>query len=363
MSKIGIFDPAARPPDGLKVLHKLYQKASADALANDSRILDFNVTREKHAAEEALCLVRVYETSKLTKTFARFEGQDWEPDQPVIEGPRIHYTDSPGLQIVPSLLPKNTQRCLLARLLHRDLVNTKHKTNVHIHHAVPYDNLSSHEKDDANGRHRSPGLSFFNFSPECGLMFSPIDPNVHRPLTISQFLNRKLRWMTLGGQYDWTRKAYPEESPPDFPEDIAQLTQGLFPEIRPEAAIVNLYSPGDTLSIHRDVSEASDVGLVSISLGCDGIFIAALEDPSTKKTRHVVVRLRSGDAVYMSGPSRFAWHSMPRVLADTCPPWLRDWPANMSVPGVEIQESDGFEAWRGWMADKRINLNIRQMRD
>lgn len=169
--------------------------------------------------------------------------------------------------------------------------------------------------------------------------------------------------MTLGGQYDWTRKTYPEGGHPNFPADIHKLIHSLFPEIRPEAAIVNFYSPGDTLSVHRDVSETSDAGLVSISLGCDGLFIAGLEDKSTGQIKHVVTLLRSGDALLMSGPSRFAWHSVPQIVANTCPAWLSDWPAD-TIPLIdEAQTSDQFEAWRGWMANKRINVNIRQMRD
>ncbi|KAI4172794.1 MAG: hypothetical protein LQ343_003386 [Gyalolechia ehrenbergii] len=169
--------------------------------------------------------------------------------------------------------------------------------------------------------------------------------------------------MTLGGQYDWNQKAYPEGAHPDFPADIYKLIHGLFPEIRPEAAIVNFYSPGDTLSIHRDVSETSDAGLVSISLGCDGLFIAGLEDQSTGQIKHVVIRLRSGDAVLMSGLSRFAWHSVPQIVANTCPPWLSEWPADTFPLAEEANTSNHFEAWRGWMANKRINVNIRQMRD
>ena len=39
--------------------------------------------------------------------------------------------------------------------------------------------------------------------------------------------------------------------------------------MRPQAAIVNVYSPGDSISLHRDVSEGKEAGLVSISLGCE----------------------------------------------------------------------------------------------
>lgn len=143
-----------------------------------------------------------------------------------------------------------------------------------------------------------------------------------------QFLGRKLRWLTLGGQYDWTHKRYPLENPP-FPADIAAFIHGLFPEMIAEAAIVNVYRPGDTLSMHRDVSEECERGLVSISLGCDGIFVVGMGSESDGNEKSFVVRLHSGDAVFMTGPSRFAWHGVPQILPDTCPEWLRPWPATV----------------------------------
>jgi len=140
--------------------------------------------------------------------------------------------------------------------------------------------------------------------------------------------------------------------------------------MKAEAAIVNLYTPGDTLSLHRDVSEECDRPLVSISLGCDGIFIAGLDKSgsgagdTTDGADSIVVRLRSGDAVVMSGPARFAWHGVPQILAGTCPEWMRDWPARPAEgDGDECTDKDEFEHWRAWMAKKRINLNVRQMWD
>ena len=270
------------------------------------------------------------------------------------------YYSAVGLLFAPGLLPPDTQICLLSRLLHRDLSNQAHKNNVQLHHTVPYDILPTRPETKLDVlRHRS----FFNIEPDSTWSLPAVDPDVHKPLTISQFLNRKLRWFTLGGQYDWTAKAYPEEPPPEFPKDIAELTHGLFPDVHAEAAIVNLYSPGDTLSIHRDVSERSDAGLVSISIGCDAIFVAGLQDSSNQEVKHIAVRLRSGDAVYMSGPSRFAWHGVPRVLADSCPSWLQAWPADRELSGADEYSDVRYEAWRGWMANKRMNLNIRQMQD
>ena len=209
--------------------------------------------------------------------------------------------------------------------------------------------------------------SFFNCAPDSTVIFEPLDPAIHKPLTIKQFLNRKLRWITLGGQYDWTEKSYPKDKPPAFPADEAALIRAAFPEMRPEAAIINVYSPGDTLSLHRDVSEKSDQGLVSISIGCDGIFVVGLERASPEGASCLAVRLRSGDAIYMSGPARYAWHGIPRILPGTCPTWLRAWPAQPqprgepNAAGGDPDRPKAFEAWRGWMETKRINLNVRQM--
>lgn len=202
--------------------------------------------------------------------------------------------------------------------------------------------------------------SFFSIKSPSDFLIRPKDASVHKPLNVSQLLNKKLRWITLGGQYDWTNKVYPDATPPAFPSDISQLLLGLFPEMVPEAAIVNFYSPGDTLSLHRDVAEDCNRGLISISVGCDGIFILGLDDEkkseefeldSAKSSRALAIRLRSGDAVYMDGESRFAWHGVPQIVPDTCPDSLKDWPA-----------MDGeYGHWKGWMANKRINLNVRQM--
>ena len=198
-------------------------------------------------------------------------------------------------------------------------------------------------------------------SPNRPETFNPYDAEIHKPFTVSQFLNRKLRWITLGGQYDWSAKKYLHENPP-FPADIAAFVREIFTDMTAEAAIVNVYSPGDTLSVHRDVSEESRQGLVSVSLGCDAIFVIGLGSDDDPNARSLALRLRSGDAVYMSGRARLAWHGVPRVIPDTCPEWLRSWPAKVENKDLEYDQTDIYEPWRNWMSGKRINLNIRQMK-
>lgn len=216
----------------------------------------------------------------------------------------------------------------------------QHKSNIHFHHDL---------------RYPSKGRSFFNYSPNDDDKVVPKPGSGQKAMTMRKLLGRKLRWITLGGQYDWTNKVYPDEKPPAFPSDLQNLLRGLFPGTLAEAAILNFYSPGDVLSLHRDVSEYCDNGLISLSIGCDGLFIVALDADDTSEGQSLVIRLRSGDAVYMDGKSRFAWHGVPCVLAGTCPDELASWPAKANEHNNEMSD------WKHWLASKRINLNVRQM--
>lgn len=224
---------------------------------------------------------------------------------------------------------------MLDRLVLRDLSNPAHKTNLSLHYDPTYP---------------SSGKSFMDLDPE-NISFVAKDQSIHPDLSLKRVFQKKLRWITLGGQYDWTQKQYPTETPPEFPKDIYDLLHSTFPDMKPQAAIVNFYSPGDTLSLHRDVSEVADRGLVSISLGCEAIFILGLAsaEGSGAKSQYHVLRLQSGDAVYMSNKSRYAWHGVPKIIPNTCSGYLEDWPGK------------SYPAWRNYMKDKRVNLNVRQM--
>lgn len=248
---------------------------------------------------------------------------------------------------------------LLSRLFHRDLPIPEHQTNLHLHYDVTYppetdiSDTGPSSNHTHTGNASRPPRSFFEDDPN--RLLYPKDPQVHKPLTVQSILERKLRWVTLGGQYDWTAKVYPPGAAPSFPPDVAGLLRAAFPETEAQAAILNLYSAGDTLSVHRDVSEECDVGLISVSFGCDGLFLVSHDDGSCCE----IIRLRSGDAVYMNGASRFAWHGVPKILPDTCPKWLADWPSfGEDAPGLAPAP---YRMWKGWMSGKRINLNVRQM--
>ena len=260
--------------------------------------------------------------------------------------------------MIPELVSPKDQLSLLSNMLHKQLADQRHKTNVHLHHSLPYQ--ACNEKISSISDSEYSNESFFSFLPESPLAFMPHDESIHKSFGISQFLRSKLRWMTLGHQYDWTAKLYPPDRAPPFPRDIGQFLRTLFPSMRPEAAIVNLYQPGDCLNIHRDVSEECNNGLVSISLGCDGIFVAGLQPTASSDPECLAIRLRSGDAIFMGDQARFTWHGLAQVIPHTSPDYLFNWPA----PSHDVSLDDcPFEAWRGWMANRRINLSVRQVRD
>lgn len=245
-------------------------------------------------------------------------------------------------------------------MLHTALANSRHKNNLHVHYEIPYGATRS----DSSLRSINGEPSFFNLPPNSTEQFRPLNPEIRNPITVSQFLRKKLRWITLGGQYDWNEKVYHTDDTPPFPQDIANLMHSFFPKTKAEVAIVNIYTPGDTLSMHRDVSEDSSKGLISISLGCDCIFVVGLDSADVSTHKNLAIRLRSGDAVYMSGRSRFAWHGVPQVIKGTCPPWLSDWPAQTATMAADgALAANRYEAWRDWMSSKRINLNIRQLEE
>ncbi|KAI1656388.1 hypothetical protein F4813DRAFT_390757 [Daldinia decipiens] len=296
---------AHEQPDGeLKATWKRYSRTDHEEFTSHPDIDELDPPNTVGAFK----LAGHIPSENLTASFKQLEGSDWDGSQSVEDAPFYFHP----------LLPEEQ------------------------------------DKADVDSR------SFFSYSPEASAKFLPKDPTVHKSLSIKQVLERRLSWVTLGGQYDWSNREYPNQAPPDFPHDIANFLQTLFPDTAAQAAIVNFYSPGDTMMMHRDVSEESDKGLVSLSIGCDALFmvapngykhISAGKEASEKP--YLLLRLRSGDAIYMTQESRYAWHGVPKVLKGTCPDFLADWPA----------EGDKFQEWKGWMRNKRINLNVRQMKD
>jgi alkylated DNA repair protein alkB family protein 1 len=367
------------PPQAICDAYKKYQRMDDTAVDADLDIVDFRrglteTQKERIVPVDTVSSELIESARKVFKYYGQAETDEVSssgtmPDAcTVYEHKGFHGMRKPygiisisnclkGLRLFPSLLPPECQVLLVDRLFHRELSNPLQKTNIHDDYNIPF------PRPPPGSSHPA---SFFTYAQSGkNQVFTPLNPHSnHKPLNTAQFLQKKLRWLTIGDQYDWNTRAYPSSSPTPFPADIAALVTTLFQHaFVPESGVVLLYSPKDYMPVHRDVSEHCQRGLASFSLGCDGLFIIARdkypgadETDEDREQEMVVIRVRSGDVVQMGGETRWSWHAMPKVMGGTCPEWLSEWP----VKG-EKGEPREYEKWRGYMKGKRLNISCRQV--
>ncbi|MBX9360082.1 alpha-ketoglutarate-dependent dioxygenase AlkB [Streptomyces sp. WAC04114] len=87
-----------------------------------------------------------------------------------------------------------------------------------------------------------------------------------------------------------------------------------------DIALINFYDADARMGMHRDSDEKSDAPVVSLSLGDTCVF--RFGNTETRTRPYTDVELRSGDLFVFGGPSRLAYHGVPRVRAGTAPPGL-----------------------------------------
>ncbi|WP_399881918.1 alpha-ketoglutarate-dependent dioxygenase AlkB family protein [Streptomyces sp. BBFR51] len=87
-----------------------------------------------------------------------------------------------------------------------------------------------------------------------------------------------------------------------------------------DIALINFYDADARMGMHRDADERSDAPVVSLSLGDTCVF--RFGNPETRTRPCTDTELRSGDLFVFGGPSRLAYHGVPRVHAGTAPPEL-----------------------------------------
>jgi alkylated DNA repair protein (DNA oxidative demethylase) len=83
----------------------------------------------------------------------------------------------------------------------------------------------------------------------------------------------------------------------------------------PDVALVNWYGPGARMGMHADRDEASPAPVVSLSLGDSCIFRFGTTAGRGRPWTDVL--LESGDLFVFGGPSRLAYHGVPKVLTGT----------------------------------------------
>ncbi|MET7569154.1 alpha-ketoglutarate-dependent dioxygenase AlkB [Streptomyces sp. NPDC005492] len=84
-----------------------------------------------------------------------------------------------------------------------------------------------------------------------------------------------------------------------------------------DIALINFYDGDARMGMHRDSDEKSAAPVVSLSLGDTCVFRFGNTETRTKP--YTDVELRSGDLFVFGGPSRLAYHGVPRVHEGTAP--------------------------------------------
>ncbi|BDM69414.1 alkylated DNA repair protein [Streptomyces nigrescens] len=86
----------------------------------------------------------------------------------------------------------------------------------------------------------------------------------------------------------------------------------------PDTALINFYDDQAKMGMHQDKDERSDAPVVSLSIGDRCVF--RFGNTATRTKPYTDIELASGDLFVFGGPSRFAYHGVPKVRPGTGDP-------------------------------------------
>jgi alkylated DNA repair protein (DNA oxidative demethylase) len=89
---------------------------------------------------------------------------------------------------------------------------------------------------------------------------------------------------------------------------------------QPDVALINYYDGQARMGMHADKDERSLAPVVSLSLGASCVF--RFGNPRTRNRPWTDVGLESGDLFVFGGPSRLAYHGVPRTLPGSGDPTI-----------------------------------------
>lgn len=204
----------------------------------------------------------------------------------------------------------------------------------------------------------------------------------HQKSDDNTFIN-KLRWVHMGYHFDYNTVDYKLKTYHGFPEDLALLTQTIagvfsFPDYVSETGIINYYPEGSTMGGHTDHYENElSQPLIGYTFGQSAIYLIGGQ---TRDVKPEAIWVRSGDVMLMTGPSRTAFHAVPRIMTQhikTSPHNIGDCPLALcydeekeDVCSCEVKhncwwnnemKSSAWTEFARYFSKTRININIRQV--
>lgn len=113
-----------------------------------------------------------------------------------------------------------------------------------------------------------------------------------------------------------------------FPEWLAELGRKALAQAygdpaagaayHPDTALINFYNAAAKMGMHQDKDEKAAAPVVSLSFGDTCLF--RFGNTETRTRPYTDLRLASGDLFVFGGPSRFAFHGVPRIFPGTADP-------------------------------------------
>jgi DNA oxidative demethylase len=96
---------------------------------------------------------------------------------------------------------------------------------------------------------------------------------------------------------------------------VAEAYDGPSPACNPDIALINYYDDSARMGMHADKDERSLAPVVSLSLGATCVF--RFGNTENRGRPWTDVELESGDLFVFGGPSRLAFHGVPRTMPGT----------------------------------------------
>ncbi|MQM25972.1 alpha-ketoglutarate-dependent dioxygenase AlkB family protein [Glycomyces albidus] len=113
--------------------------------------------------------------------------------------------------------------------------------------------------------------------------------------------------------------------PPELGELARRATEDVFGRVPDDGleydmALLNFYDAKAHMGMHQDKDELSKAPVISLSLGDTCVF--RFGNTESRSRPYTDLELHSGDLFVFGGPSRLAFHGVPRILPGTAPAWL-----------------------------------------
>lgn len=145
-------------------------------------------------------------------------------------------------------------------------------------------------------------------------LFIPRMPRSGRPFSVRMSNCGPLGWVSdeAGYRYQPTHPETGRAWPPMPPVLLDTWRSLADAACEPEACLINWYDEGARMGLHQDRDEYEFAApVLSLSLGDTAVFRIG---GTSRRGPTRSIRLESGDALLLSGPSRLAFHGIDRIV-------------------------------------------------